>query len=82
MTGNFFGETWDRIKSFTVPKPERNAQILCGICNCFFFGIGTIVAGIIENNLPDVAIGVLQLCVPFVGWVWSVIWGILMILDK
>ena len=78
----FFSETWLRIKGLEVPKPKRNAQIGCGILNCFFFGVGTIIAGILENNLPDVAIGVMQLCIPFVGWIWSICWGILMVADK
>ena len=82
MTGNFLNDTWDRITSMTVPKPERTAQLLCGIINLFLFGVGTLIAGVLENNLPDVAIGILQLCVPFVGWIWSFVWGILMILDK
>jgi hypothetical protein len=73
----------DRITGMIVPKAnDRTAQILCGICNCFLFGVGTIIGGVLDNNLPDVAIGLLQLCVPFVGWLWSIIWGILMILDK
>ena len=73
----------DRTKGLIVPKAgDRTAQIICGICNCFLFGVGTIIAGALDNCLPDVAIGLLQLFVPFVGWIWSIIWGILMILDK
>ena len=76
----FFSETANRIKTLTVPAPaNRNVQIALGIVNCFFFGIGTIIAGIMENNLPDVAIGVGQLCIPFVGWIWSIVWGLKMI---
>jgi len=82
MRMGFFSETWLRITTLTVPTPSRNAQICCGILNCIFFGCGTIIAGILENNLPDVAIGLLQLCIPFVGWIWSICWGIMMIVGK
>jgi len=54
--------------------------IVCGIIDCIFFGIGTIVAGALEGDVADIIIGVLQLVLPFVGWIWSVIWGILMII--
>lgn len=59
---------------------DKNLQLICGILNCFLFGIGTIIAGALSNSLADVVIGILQLVIPFVGWVWSVIWGILMIM--
>merc|ERR1712065_98862 len=54
--------------------------IVCGIVNLILFGIGTIIAGAVESNVADIIIGVLQLLIPFVGWIWSVVWGILMII--
>jgi hypothetical protein len=42
-------------------------------------GIGTIIAGVIskENLVRDIVIGVLQLLIPIVGWIWGLVWGIL-----
>lgn len=79
----FFDETWTRIKDFKTPSVSgREVEIGLGVVNCIFFGVGTIIGGVLSNNLPDVAIGVLQLCLPFVGWIWSIGWGILMISGK
>jgi hypothetical protein len=54
----------------------------CELVNFLFFGIGTIVAGFIAYDLSDVLIGLGQLFIPFVGWLWSIAWGVLMICDK
>lgn len=54
--------------------------LICGILNCFLFGIGTIVAGALDGSLADVIIGILQLVLPFVGWIWSIVWGVIMII--
>jgi hypothetical protein len=53
--------------------------LVLGIINLFLFGIGVIIAGAIEGDVADIIIGLLQLCIPFVGWIWAIIWGILMI---
>lgn len=55
-------------------------QLVLGVLNCFLFGVGVMIAGALNNNLVDVVIGILQLCIPFVGWIWAVIWGVLMVL--
>ncbi|KAH9255274.1 hypothetical protein BASA81_006714 [Batrachochytrium salamandrivorans] len=55
-------------------------QLLLGVLNCFLFGVGVIIAGALNNSLVDVVIGILQLCIPFVGWIWAVLWGVLMVL--
>jgi len=72
----------DRTTGLQVPKPERNAAICLGIVNFIFFGCGTIVGGIMTNEMADVVIGLCQLFIPFVGWIWSIVWGVLMVLDK
>ena len=36
------------------------------------------IAGCMTNNMADVVIGCGQLFIPFVGWVWSWVWGALM----
>lgn len=75
-------EIVNRTKTFTVPKPDNPVACILGVVNFIFFGVGTIIAGILVNNMADVVIGVCQLLIPFVGWVWSIIWGILMILPE
>lgn len=47
-------------------------------------GVGTIIAGVIDgkNVVRDVVNGILQLVIPFVGWLWGLIWGILIFLRK
>eukprot|EP01105_Mastigella_eilhardi_P015785 TRINITY_DN3610_c0_g1_i3.p1 TRINITY_DN3610_c0_g1~~TRINITY_DN3610_c0_g1_i3.p1 ORF type:complete len:166 (+),score=27.78 TRINITY_DN3610_c0_g1_i3:75-500(+) len=48
--------------------------VLLGIINCFFFGCGVIIGGILDNDLADVIIGLLQLFIPFLGWIWAILW--------
>lgn len=47
-------------------------------------GVGTIIAGVIDgkNLVRDIVNGILQLVIPFVGWLWGLIWGILIFLRK
>ena len=62
--------------SLTVPKPHEGwMRILLGILNLFFFGVGTIIAGCLVNDVAHMLIGVCQLLIPFVGWIWSIVWG-------
>ena len=76
---DFLKDTWERIKSFTVPRVSNDrTQLVLGGVNCVFFGVGTFVAGIMNRNIYDVVIGVGQLHTPFVGWLWSMAWGVKM----
>ena len=76
-------ETWEKIKKLQTPTVDKRGLEIClGITNCLLFGVGTIIAGLLANNLADVLIGVGQLCLPFVGWVWSIGWGVLMIAGR
>jgi len=70
----------NKTKNLTVPiMGNQLLQVGLGIMNCFLFGIGMMVAGILNNSLPDIVIGLLQLVIPVVGWIWAVVWGILMV---
>lgn len=81
--GNVCEEAVNKTTSASTPQLEnRGWEIGLGICNCIFFGIGTMIAGFIANDLADVLIGCGQLFIPFVGWIWSIIWGVLMIVGK
>lgn len=68
---------------FEVPVVGKGGvlQFLLGLLNCIVFGVGVLVAGIINGDMADVLIGVLQLVLPFVGWIWALMWGVLMILE-
>lgn len=66
--------------TFAQTPGKGTAGLVLGIINLFLFGIGVIIAGALEGDLADVVIGVLQLCIPFVGWAWAIFWGILMII--
>jgi hypothetical protein len=70
----------ERTLGMQIPKVESKALMLAlGLVNHFFFGVGVIIAGILNKDNVDVLIGILQLCVPYLGWVWAVFWGMLMI---
>ena len=63
-------------KSLTVPKPSSDAmRIILGIVNFFFFGVGTMIAGCLVDDVSHMIIGLCQLLIPFVGWLWSIVWG-------
>jgi len=68
----------DRITTLKTPG-QGTIGLVLGIVNLIFFGIGTLIAGALGGNLADVVIGVLQLVLFFVGWIWSIVWGVLMI---
>lgn len=55
-------------------------SLLLGVINILLWGIGTIIGGLLDNKVADIIIGLLQLFVPFIGWIWAIIWGVLMII--
>ncbi|GBG27546.1 Hypothetical Protein FCC1311_037692 [Hondaea fermentalgiana] len=77
-----FSDALARTKAVDVPHVNgKLLQIALGILNCVFFGVGVIIAGFLTDSVPDMLIGVLQLVIPFVGWVWAVGWGVVMVLN-
>jgi len=76
------GDVLARTKNVDVPHVNgKLLQIVLGILNCFLFGVGVIIAGFLSNSVPDIIIGILQLVIPFVGWIWAVAWGVVMVLN-
>ncbi|PFH38727.1 hypothetical protein BESB_010690 [Besnoitia besnoiti] len=73
-----------RTTNLAVPTPpspsDKTSYILLGVLNCLLFGIGMIVIGAMKSDVPDVLIGVFQLIIPFVGWAWALVWGILIVM--
>lgn len=65
---------------FDVPTVQRSPWgILCLILNIVPIpGVGTIVAGVVskENMTRDIIKGILQIVIPFLGWIWGIIDGI------
>jgi len=66
----------DDLNPNNIPKVDKTLGLICGIIDFFLFGIGTIVVGLASGSINQVIIGILQLVIPFVGWLWSIIWGI------
>lgn len=72
----------NRLTGLQVPTPAANDKskyLLLGILNCFLFGVGMIIIGAMSGDNADLLIGVLQLLLPFVGWIWAVVWGVLLV---
>lgn len=71
-----------------VPTVERAPWGIVGlILNVLPLpGLGTLVTGVVsrENILRDVVVGILQLLlVPLVvGWLWSIVWGVLIFVQS
>jgi hypothetical protein len=42
-------------------------------------GVGTIIAGCVNKRHMgrDIAFGIVQIIVPILGWLWGLVWGIL-----
>ncbi|KYK68147.1 putative transmembrane protein [Toxoplasma gondii TgCatPRC2] len=76
-------DVFQRILHFRVPEPpspkDKAAYILLGILNCFFFGLGMIIIGFMQSDVVNMMIGVLQLLLPIVGWIWAVVWGVMIV---
>ena len=70
----------DNLKG-TIPVTSRGIAIFILIVNIFFPGLGTIIMSCLTkeftfiNIILGIAQAVLSICI--VGWIWSVIWGLL-----
>ena len=73
-----------RLTALEVPTPpsanDKTLYLLLGILNCFIFGLGMIIIGAMTKDNANLLIGVIQLILPFVGWIWGLVWGVLIIL--
>jgi len=73
-------ECMERSKACTLPQapPDEKTLYLClAILNIFIPGLGMIIIGAIKNDMANLCIGLCQLFIPFVGWIWGIIWGIM-----
>merc|ERR1739838_80278 len=66
-----------------IPQSDRHHSLFfwLGFLNIFFPGFGTIVAGCVEEHKQDwVIFGFVHLFASFffIGWIWSIIWGVMM----
>lgn len=72
-----------RVESLEVPRPpspkENLLYVLLGVLNCLFFGIGMIIIGFLQADTNNIMVGVLQLLIPFAGWIWAVVWGAMIV---
>lgn len=69
-----------------VPHVERTpwgiVALILGIVG--LGGVATIIGGVLDktNTVRDIIIGILQLVIPVIGWIWGLIWGILIFIDS
>ena len=74
----------NRLKALEVPTPpaagDKTLYLILGVLNCLLFGIGMIIIGAISGDTANLLIGVLQLLLPFVGWLWAIVWGVLIVM--
>ncbi|EWM23513.1 hypothetical protein Naga_100352g1 [Nannochloropsis gaditana] len=76
----FLADVQKEVCDGEVPAlPLRWWGLFAGILNFFFFGWGTILAGVRSDRPTTIFIGVLQFILPVVGWIWSMVWGYLLI---
>lgn len=69
---------------FDIPTVKRSPNGILALVLCILLGgLGTIIVGAIDdrgnNKTNIILLGVIQLVLTFifVGWVWAVIWGIM-----
>lgn len=73
---------WERLKKFSTPTAsphDKGKYVLFGVLNMIIFGLGMIIIGILNNDASDIITGVFQLLLPFVGWIWAIVWGVAII---
>lgn len=81
--GGVCNKAMQKANDGAVPTVEpRGLEICLGFTNCFLFGFGTMIAGMKNKDMADVLIGLFQLLIPIVGWMWSIIWGWFMCCGK
>jgi hypothetical protein len=69
---------------FDIPTVKRSPNGILALVLCILLGgLGTIIVGAIDdrgnNKMNIILLGVIQLVLTFilVGWIWAVIWGIM-----
>ena len=66
--------------AFTVPIVDRKPWgIICLVMNVFFPGTGSLIAAGNMEDIRTFVFGILQMLLTLIliGWLWSIIWGIL-----
>jgi hypothetical protein len=72
-----------KVVNLKVPHGnKREYQIVLGLVNLYFFGWGTALAALLQQNKAHGVIGLLQFFFPGLGWVWSILWGLKMVLGR
>lgn len=59
---------------------DKCLLIILGILQFPLPGVGMIIHGIIYQDWANLCIGLMQLFIPFVGWLWGWLWGALIII--
>eukprot|EP01090_Pellita_catalonica_P012519 TRINITY_DN2740_c0_g2_i4.p1 TRINITY_DN2740_c0_g2~~TRINITY_DN2740_c0_g2_i4.p1 ORF type:complete len:121 (-),score=19.14 TRINITY_DN2740_c0_g2_i4:20-382(-) len=75
----------DRITGLQAPQGGSPLiGLILGVVNILWPGFGVIIAGALDGNQNDIIIGIMQFILAFffIGWIWAVVWGILMIINN
>ncbi len=71
---------------FEIPQFKRSpGGILALVLGIILGGFGILITGIIEKHKDTIIIGVLQIVATLLlglGWIWAVIWGILIFIKS
>ena len=82
---NSAGSWWDRMKNL-IPELNKVLAIILLVLNCIFPGVGTMCLSCLGPRFvwDHLIIGLLQLLLSFliIGWVWSIFWGILLVMKS
>ena len=76
---------WDKIQ-ISIPNLNKVLAIIILVINCFLPGIGTICLACLGPRFvwQHIMIGLFQLllCAIIIGWVWSILWGVLVVMKS
>ncbi len=86
MSGNIREEsTWERLKNH-LPVLSKTVAIILLVFNIFIPGLGTACLCCIGGDfkVEHLGIGLLQflLSVCIIGWLWSITWGIILLIKS
>lgn len=64
----------------SVPTVERNPTGIVALIGCILLGgIGTIIVGAMKSDKNAIILGIIQfvLSIIIIGYIWALIWGIM-----
>jgi hypothetical protein len=69
-----------------IPKVPKGLAIILCVLNIIFPGLGTVMLACVGNSFvpQHLVVGLLQFitAVCIVGWIWSILWGIFLVMKS